>query len=196
MPDTKTVLIVIDHPNPASLTHAVAEAFAEGALAAGFNHDICDLHAEGFDPRWSMPDVEERAEDIAAHQARIDASDAVCMAFPLFWYGMPAMMKGWIDRVWSFGWAYDEVGAPDRSLLKDRTGVLLIPAGANPETWQDEGYEAAMRTIWERGTLGYFGFTDKRIRFLGGAHGSDERRANLLDLAYQEGRNLTCPSGR
>jgi len=189
MPAAKTVLVVIDHPNPASLTHAVAARFAEGAAEAGTRADICDLYAEAFDPRWSMADVEGAPQDIQAHQARIEASHALCLAFPLFWYGMPAMMKGWIDRVWSYGWAYDDT----RSLLPPRPCTLLVPAGANPDSWTKDGFESAMQTIWGTGTMAYFGMADPQVHFLGGAHGSDARRAALLERAADAGRALVFP---
>ena len=51
------VLTVLDHPDPASFTAAVAKQFIAGAEAAGHSADLADLHAEGFDPRWSMADI-------------------------------------------------------------------------------------------------------------------------------------------
>lgn len=84
------VLIVLDHPNPQSFSHAVANRFAEGAVNAGHTTEIADLHAEGFDPRWSMEDIgsddtSEVPTDIKREQARIGRADAVCFVFPLFW---------------------------------------------------------------------------------------------------------------
>lgn len=184
------VLVVIDHPDTASLTHALAARFAQGAQDAGHSTETCDLHAEGFDPRWTIADIEDRARDIQSHQQRIERCDALCLVFPLFWYGMPAMTKGWIDRVWTYGWAYDQVDTPDQSLLKDRIGVLLVPAGASPERWAPYGFEDMMRKTWETGMMGYFGLADKRVHLLNGAHGSDARRAGLLERAYAAGRTL------
>ena len=105
------VLTVLDHPNPNSFSAAVAQEFMDGAKTAGHSVELADLHAEGFDPRWTMPDIEadghaNAMEDVAKEQARIARSDAICLVFPLFWWGMPSMMKGWVDRVWSWGWAY------------------------------------------------------------------------------------------
>lgn len=186
----KHVLTVIDHPNPGSFSHALARRFADGAEAAGHGTQTCDLHAEGFDPRWSMADAEERAADIRSHQDRISRCDALCLVFPLFWYGMPAMTKGWIDRVWTHGWAYDDTGLPGRSLLKDRIGVLLVPAAANPESWAPYGIEEVMLKTWTTGMMDYFGLTDQRVHILNGSHGSDARRAALLDRAFEAGRTL------
>ena len=189
------ILVVLAHPNPESFSHAVSTAFIKGAEQAGHSTELADLHAEDFDPRWSMPDLAQfedapMPDDVLAEQARIDRCDAICMVFPLFWWGMPAMLKGWIDRVWSWGWAYDQVDEPDISLQRSRLGVMLIPAGASPAKMDPYGYPEAMDTIWRTGTMGYLGITEKRIEILHGSGGSDERRAALLDRAFQAGAGL------
>ncbi|WP_338550177.1 NAD(P)H-dependent oxidoreductase [Roseovarius phycicola] len=192
------VLIVLDHPNPASFSAAVAAQFMSGAKAAGHSVELVDLHAEGFDPRWSMADIEaddgETApEDAQKEQARIARADAICFVFPLFWWGMPAMTKGWVDRVWSWGWAYDQLDDPEKSLQRPRTGVLLIPAGARSDEMETEGYLAALDTAWMKGTFGYFGFKRRDLQILNGSTGSDARRTALLDRAYDIGASLKPP---
>ncbi len=114
------VLTILDHPDPNSFTVAAARSFMEGATAAGHTTELGDLHAEGFDPRWSMADVEgnlasDALSDVVAEQSRIARADTICLAFPLFWWGMPSMMKGWVDRVWTWGWAYDQLNDPEKS---------------------------------------------------------------------------------
>ena len=191
------ILVILSHPDANSFSHAIAERFMIGAKEAGHTCELADLHKEGFDPRWSMPDLAEddglpMPDDILREQARIDKCDAVCMVFPLFWFGMPAMLKGWIDRVWSWGWAYDQLDNHNKSLQKPRTAIMLIPAGANPESWPPYAeIEKSMLNIWKTGTLGYFGFAKKNIHFLNGSTGSDERRDGLLKRAYDAGLQLT-----
>lgn len=192
------VLTVVDQPNPKSFTHAAVARFNEGVVAAGHTCELADLHAEGFDPRWTIADEAQfedkpMPDDVLREQARIEKCDAICFAFPLYWYGMPAMMKGWLDRVWSWGWAYNQIESLDTSLQRSRTGVLLIPAGASPQSWKPHGFQEAMETIWETGTLGYMGITDKRVHFLNGSEGSEERRKGLLDRAYQIGLEISKP---
>ena len=70
------VLTILDHPNPASFSAAVAQQCMDGARAAGHSVELADLHAEGFDPRWSMADIEREADattlpDVAKEQERI-----------------------------------------------------------------------------------------------------------------------------
>jgi NAD(P)H dehydrogenase (quinone) len=192
------VLVVLDHPNPASFTAAAAHRFAAGAKASGHVIEVADLHAEGFDPRWSMADIDgdesgAAPKDVVFEQARIAKADAICFAFPLYWWGMPAMTKGWVDRVWSWGWAYDQLDDPEKSLQRPRSGVLLIPAGAPSDEMQEQGCLAALETAWMTGTFGYFGFTQRHLEVLYGTTGSLPRREALLEQAYSAGASLVSP---
>jgi len=120
------VLTVLDHPNPNSFSHAAAQHFMAGAEAAGHSTELADLHAEGFNPLWTMADIESDGKtnvpaDVTREQDRIARADAICLIFPLFWWGMPSMTKGWVDRVWSWGWAYDQLDDYEKSLQRNRS---------------------------------------------------------------------------
>jgi len=188
------VLTVLDHPDPASFTAAIAHSFMEGSKAAHHTVELADLHTEGFNPIWSMQDVEgETPVDVRAEQTRIERADAICLVFPLFWWGMPSMMKGWVDRVWTWGWAYDQLDDPDKSLLKPRSGVLLVPAGARSDEMETAGYQDALNTSWIDGTFGYFGLSPRRLEVLNGSTGSVKRRQALLAKSYDLGMTLQSP---
>ena len=189
------VLTILDHPDPASFSAAVAQQFMVGAKSAGHTVELADLHAEGFDPRWTMADINGELDgiapaEVANEQERIERADAICLVFPLFWWGMPSMIKGWMDRVWASGWAYDQLDDPDQSLLRARSGVLLVPAGANSDEMAAKGYLAAMETAWIKGTFGYFGLSPRKLEVLYGSTGSDKRRQALLENSFQIGRTL------
>lgn len=193
------VLAVLSHHRRDSFSGAVMDRFADGCRAAGHSVEIADLHGEGFNPVWQPGDDAQfddgpLPDDVLAEQARIERCDALALIFPLWWWGMPAMLKGWVDRVWSWGWAYDQTADPELSLLKNRTCVMLIPAGASPSTMAPHGYEQAMDTIWRTGTLGYFGMKDRRIHILHGSGGSDARRQGHLDTAYRAGLGIGVPA--
>lgn len=164
-------------------------------MAAGHSVEIADLNAEGFDPRWTMLDkrsdgMANQPDDVVREQERIARADAICLVFPLFWWGMPAMMKGWIDRVWAYGWAYDQLDDLEGSLQPKRPGVLLVPAGSSSDEIELEGYGAAMETAWIKGTFGFFGFSPRRLELLCGSTGSEARRAGLIRRCYEVGREL------
>ncbi len=193
------VLTVLDHPDPNSFSSAIARAFCAGAEAAGHTTELADLHTESFDPRWTMADIAaddtgQLPRDVLIEQERISRADAIGFVFPLFWWGMPAMTKGWIDRVWSWGWAYDQLDDPEKSLQRPRTGVLLVPAGARSDEMDELGYSSAIETAWIDGTFGYFGFTNRALILLNGSKGSDDRRKALLRRAHDAGESLKNPS--
>lgn len=159
-------LIVISHPNRDSLTHAVAANVRDGLNTSGGAHtvEIADLHAEGFDPRFTASDIAVHlskalpSADVLAEQERLDRADALVLVFPVYWWAMPALLKGWIDRVFSNGWAYDE--GPDGNTVKklQRLPVHLIAiAGADMRTYARHGYFGAMKTQIDHGIFGYCG---------------------------------------
>ena len=188
------VLTVLDHPDPTSFSAAVADRFMAGAKAAGHATELADLNAEGFDPRWTKGDAEgAQLPDIVAEQERIERADAIALVFPLFWWGMPATMKGWVDRVFSWGWAYDQLDNPEKSLQRSRTGLLLVPAGARSDEMEAKGYTDALETLWTKGTFGYFGFSPRKLELLHGATGSALRRQALLERCYEIGLTLSQP---
>ena len=158
-------LIVTSHPNPDALTHAVARRIADGIAAApGATVEVADLHAEGFDPRYTLQDLDghHRASpfpaDVLAEQARLDRANALVLVFPVYWWSMPALMKGWIDRVFTGGWAYDD--SSGHGVLK-KLGHLPVHlvglGGADDRTWQKRGYTGAMKTQIETGIFDYCG---------------------------------------
>ncbi|WP_033073586.1 NAD(P)H-dependent oxidoreductase [Sphingopyxis sp. MWB1] len=159
-------LIALSHPNPASLTHAVATALREAILAAspGNSVETADLHAEGFDPRFSPSDAAHFAgtaplpASIRAEQARIDRADALILVYPVYWWTMPALMKGWIDRVFANGWAYVETAEGKVEKRLQRLSVHLVAIGAaDLNTYAKYGYDRAMQTQIETGIFGYCG---------------------------------------
>ncbi len=191
------VLAVIAHPNQASFSHAVLDRFAAGANEAGHTLDIADLYREGFDPTLSERDLMqfqgvEMPEDVLAYQSRVEQADALCLVFPTWWYGMPAMMKGWFDRVWSADWAYQWKHDPVGSLLPSRPCTLLIPTGASERMEADWRCVERLEHIYRKGVLGYCGVDPVKIHFLldSAEYGSRKTREDHLLTAYHAG--LTC----
>ncbi len=159
-------LIVVAHPERHSLSHAIAAEVAAGVSLSEGGHscETADLASEGFDPRFTAGDIAvHRREaappaDILAEQARIDRADALVLVYPVYWWSLPALMKGWIDRVFANGWAYDY--GPETGLVKrlQRLPVhLLAVGGADMRTYARHGYFGAMRTQIERGIFDYCG---------------------------------------
>ncbi|MDY0833722.1 NAD(P)H-dependent oxidoreductase [Pseudomonas sp. SED1] len=157
-------LIVVAHHDSHSLTHSLAKQAAAGITAAGHTFEIADLAAEGFDPRYSAADHKvhrTRATppaDVLAEQARLDRADALVLVFPIFWWAMPALLKGWIDRVFVNGWAIDY--SLETKVVKKLGHLqvhLLGVGGADEGVFERHGYANAMRTQIDHGIFDYCG---------------------------------------
>jgi putative NADPH-quinone reductase len=106
------VLVLYAHPLPDSFAAALHRTILAALRQRGHEVDDCDLYAEGFDPVLSAA---ERAayntphpdlSGVADHVARLRAAEAVVLCFPTWWYGLPATLKGYFDRVWAQGVAF------------------------------------------------------------------------------------------
>ncbi len=157
-------LIVVARHDPQSLTHSVAAQVAAGLTAAGHTVEIADLAAEGFDPRYTAADHavhRTRATppaDVRAEQARIDRADALVLAFPIYWWSLPGLLKGWIDRVFINGWAIEY--GPDTPVVKKLRHLnvhLLALGAADDDAFDRHGYAQAMRTQIDYGIFDYCG---------------------------------------
>ncbi|MFD0021827.1 NAD(P)H-dependent oxidoreductase [Streptomyces sp. NPDC058382] len=160
--DTLRTLVVTAHPDPGSLTHHVAERLS-AALRAG-TVEVADLHQEGFDPRFTPADRRAYQEggghppDVVREQQRLDRATDLVLVFPVYWWSAPALLKGWIDRVFVNGWAF-EYSATTGVLpkLQQLTTHLIPIAGADTGAYERHGYERALRTQLLHGFVDYVG---------------------------------------
>src|SRR5712672_3985536 len=136
------VLVVYAHPLSDSFAAALRDAVVAQLRDGGHEVDHCDLYAEGFDPVLTAP--ERRAYNTAhpdltaveSYVARLRAAEALVLCFPTWWYGMPAILKGWFDRVWLPGVAFHNPpggGTIKRGLTNIRT--LMVVTTYNAPRW-------------------------------------------------------------
>lgn len=191
-------LIVVAHPDPKSLSHAVASAVGRGLSGSGAGHtcEIADLAAEGFDPRFTMADraVFHRTApppaDVAREQERVDRAEALVLVYPVFWWSMPAVLKGWIDRVFSNGWAFED-GPGGAGLVKKLPHLqvhLVAVAGGDARIFARHGYFGAMRTQIDHGIFDYCGSRVLTSELLMESETSDP--TVHLSFAHKIGGNL------
>ena len=107
------VLVIYAHPVESSFVAALHRVAVEALRRAGHEVDDCDLNAEGFDPvlsradRLAYHDVGLNQARIGPDVARLKAADALLFVFPVWNFGFPAILKGYLDRVWVPGVAFD-----------------------------------------------------------------------------------------
>lgn len=131
------VHLVQCHPLPESLNAHLAGTIARWLLERGHEVDRLDLQVHGFSPTMS---VEERRgyyqtpftpPDIDPLQERLAAADCLVLVFPTWWFSLPALLKGWFDRVWTPGFAYAH-GTPIQPLLTNLKSVLVVTTLGSP----------------------------------------------------------------
>lgn len=196
------LLTVFSHPFTDKYPAAVMSAFHEPFVAAGHSIDVLDLYAEDFDPRFTRADHAHFwggpvPEEVAAFHARVEKADCLAFIFPVYWWGMPAMMKGWIERVFTGGWAYvfgsgvqDRGKAPPTSLLGNRPTILIAIGGSSKGTYNKYGYASAMRTQIDVGTFAYCGITDVQSYLLFDVEG--DANASVRQEGLEEVKKIAC----
>ncbi|KQN30266.1 hypothetical protein ASF00_05655 [Sphingomonas sp. Leaf34] len=161
---TLSALVVMAHPAESSLTRAVTNAIVEALQADGHNAEMADLAAERFDPVFGPADhaafncKDALPADVRKEQQRLDRADHLILVYPVYWWSMPALLKGWIDRVFVAGWAFDEDAEGRITKRLGRLKVSLVAiAAASEATYGKRGYREAMKVQIETGIFDFCG---------------------------------------
>lgn len=160
-------LVVIAHPRPDSLTAATSARARDTLAAAGYTIDLLDLYAEGFDPSL-RPDDEpdwhdsgkEYSVEVRTHMARIAAADVIVVVFPVWWYYLPAIAKGWVDRVWNRGFAYEP------STLHGKRMLWVGLAAGSAAHYATTGFDKAIDLQLRVGIAEFCGITDATVHLV------------------------------
>jgi NAD(P)H dehydrogenase (quinone) len=176
------VLIVHAHPEPASFTSALFQAAREHFQSQGATVEVSDLYAMQFDPVASDQDFTSRAEadylvyaleqrhaakagtlrsDIQSEIDKINRCDLLILSFPVYWYSMPAILKGWIDRVFVSGLFYGGRRIFDQGGMRGKRALVCATLGGRERMFSAEGIHDDLRDLFRpllKGTLGYTGF--------------------------------------
>lgn len=204
------VLLVYAHPEPRSFNHTMKELAVATLTEAGHTVTVSDLYAQGFDPVAGSGDFTTRADpDLLnfgveqAHAARsrsfspelqteidrLAAADFLLLQFPFWWYSVPAILKGWIDRVFAYGVAHEFGRTWDRGMFRGRRAMLSFTTSSPEASTLPDGRNGDLeRTLWplHAGTLALCGY-DVLAPFVAHAVAfiDDESRQALL-TAYRD----------
>lgn len=133
-------LLIYCHPSPTSFTAAVRETVQKRFGRAGVECREIDLYGEGFQPILSREEWDnylntpDNEEPVARHIAAVRWADTLIFVYPTWWYGLPAMLKGWLDRVLVPGVAFElQEGSDIRPAMRHITGLhVFTTCGASP----------------------------------------------------------------
>ncbi|HVZ44192.1 MAG TPA: NAD(P)H-dependent oxidoreductase [Ramlibacter sp.] len=176
------VLTVFAHPEPRSFGRALLDAGSSALRSAGHEVTVSDLYAMNFNPVAGPGDFSARrfpqalqydreqkfahqhnafAPDIQAEIDKLLGCDLLILQFPLWWFSVPAIMKGWIDRVLVNGVAYGTGRRFDTGGMRGKRAMIATTTGCYPEMMAPDGLLAAFDiNLWhlQHGTLAYSGF--------------------------------------
>lgn len=144
------VLIIYAHPDPQSLNGALKDYAVQHLQAAGHTVQVSDLYAMEWRAALAAGEVPGHA--VLAEQEKLLWAEAVIFQFPLWWFSMPAIMKGWVERVYTYGFGYG-VGEHSERRWGDRYGegtlagkraMLMVTAGGWESHYSPRGVNGAV----------------------------------------------------
>jgi len=188
------VLIVHSHPEPRSFCSALMRAARDELAALGHAVTVTDLYAEGFDPVLSAADFTDRLdpaflrpmeeqdhavaggtlrEDVARQVERLRAADLVVLTASMWWFSVPAMLKGWFDRVLVKGYAYGPVPSWSGP-LGDKRALLVMTSSYSDGAFRAEGSIGDIATVLRPVTYGTLAYCGMQVLEPFIAYGADE----------------------
>ncbi len=187
----KKILVINGHPNKESLNFAIAESYKKGALSSGAEVQeiiIADLQ---FNPNLQFG-YQKRTElepDLLAAWEKIKWADHLVWVHPVWWGGLPAMMKGFIDRLFlpGFAFQYKENSVWWDKLLKGRTGHIITTLD-QPSWYYRLFYGSPSVNQLKKTTLEFCGITPVRVNYIGVIKNSESKqREKWLQKVYEFG---------
>lgn len=175
------LLIIYAHPEPTSFNAALRDEAAAAAREAGHSVTVSDLYGENFGAVAGRGDFQNAADpdrfhyqteqahaartgtfspELRREQDRVREADVIVFQFPLWWGGPPAILKGWLERVLAYGFAYVDGRRFETGFLKGRRGLICVTTGGTPERFSADGvYGEIDRVLYpvQRLALQYMG---------------------------------------
>ncbi len=155
-------LIIYAHPNENSLNHHLLNTVIETLQYHNEEIIVRDLYDIGFNPVLSLNDIQGQrmgklSDDVKTEQDHISWAEQITFIYPIWWTGLPAMMKGYIDRVFSYGFAYRYDQGIQKGLLKGKKTVIINTHGKSYEEYEKTGMDKALTLTSDNAIFIYSG---------------------------------------
>jgi NAD(P)H dehydrogenase (quinone) len=179
-------LIVFAHPNQKSFGKGIVDTIVKASEEKSANVVVRDLYSIGFDPILKSEDFVafqsgKVPEDIATEQEHIKWADVITFVYPVWWASFPAILKGYVDKVFSYGFAYEYVDGAPNGLLKDKKALLFSTSGTPNEIYSAIGMHNSMKQTVDQGIFNFSGLEEVNHTFFGAVpHVTDEIREGYL----------------
>ncbi|MEC1507236.1 NAD(P)H-dependent oxidoreductase [Bacillus haynesii] len=182
--------VIYAHPNPNSFNGAILNQVIKALEEGKHSYDVIDLYKDRFDPVLLFDEKKRRSDmkhdpETAEYRRIVKNADHLIFIYPLWWGGMPAIMKGFIDRVFAAGEAYTYQGKLPKGLLKARTASVYYTADAPSwylRFWRRDADWVTVKDVM----LKFCGVRRvRRLLFAGVKDSSEEKRTQWLDRVYR-----------
>lgn len=180
-------LVVIGHPAPSSFNHALAQQVAQSWRQAGVDVTVHDLATQSFDPCLTADEARGAPSDnpmVQRHIADLTGADLLAVVHPVMWGMPPAILKGWIDRVFALNAAYG-LGAEGEAIgLLPLRAALILNTSNTPPLAEAARFGDPLDRIWRDCILGFCSAAQvTRQTFAPLVPSTDATRAGWLDDA-------------
>ncbi|WP_395646916.1 NAD(P)H-dependent oxidoreductase [Terricaulis sp.] len=191
--------IIVAHPNANSFNLSVARAYHDAVLELGHTAVTRDLYRCGFDPRLLEEEIPKPAgfepgADVKAERALIGDADVFAFVYPLWFNAPPAMLTGYVQRVFGMGFGYGSINkGSNQHLLLGRLMIGFSSSGAPSEWLREEGGWAAIQTLFDNHLAAVCGMTVVDHRHFGrilGATPAARIEAHLKDVRETAARHF------
>ncbi len=189
-------LIIYCHPNPKSFNHAVLDTFQEALRSAGHEVRVRDLYELGFDPVLKGSDLAGFskgvvAEDVAEEQEHIKRADVITFISPIWWMDLPARAHGYIERVFTPGFAYTYEDGMPKGLLAGKKAVIISTTGGPRDKYEEAGVFKSWEQTIDIFKFGFCGFKVIEHKYLCAVpFVSDEDRKSMLEEVRQLAKGI------
>ncbi|WP_314187240.1 NAD(P)H-dependent oxidoreductase [Aggregatibacter kilianii] len=192
-------LIISAHPNPQSFNRALVEEVIKATRQVGAETVVRDLYTLDFNPVLSWSELNATMEgivpaEIKFEQKLIAEAELITFIYPLWWMGFPAILKGYLDRILSYGFAYQNENGVSVGLLGNKKMQHFITMGNSIEKYQQLGFDKALKSCLVDGLFNFCGITDIQHDIFGNIHLLDEAgyQSVLTSVFEKTFKNLTA----
>jgi len=173
-------LIVYCHPKTESFNAAILTTVKEELEKKQAEVKVKDLYRMNFNPVFQAQELEKPLPDVLQEQKDVAWADTLIFIYPIWWHERPALLKGWIDRVFSYGFAYQYGAHGFEGLLHGKKALVFTTAGADAESAKKSGQADDIKAM-VHGTLEGCGFEIvNNTNFYAVDSASDEGRKAML----------------
>ncbi|MZQ80610.1 flavodoxin family protein [Paenibacillus sp. 5J-6] len=155
-------LVVYAHPEPESFNRAILETTITVLKQNGHEVNVRDLYSLNFQPVLKPEDTAamragHTPQDIKTEQEFITQADAITFIYPIWWTGLPAILKGYVDRVYSYGFAYSVGESGIIKMLTGKKGFIINTHGTPQEIYNEIGMTDGLKITSDIGIFDFVG---------------------------------------